>query len=112
VVDLEANPVVIDGIPAADPLLEDGLVIAEAAAIETGQFVVSVDKGGVSRTLHKTGRCWRVPGVHYLRFITLDEDEEKQGMYSKVCRDCFPRESADASSNSDSSSSDSSSSRS
>jgi hypothetical protein len=58
-----------------------------------GTWVVSCMANTKGRTLHRVGRCWRRPGVHYARFTILTEAdmEEKQvGAYHKVCRDCYP----------------------
>ena len=77
--------------------------------LSKGARVVSLGKGDEERTLHIVGNCWRVPGIHYSRYVTLDDDEV--GLYSKVCKDCLPSHGLEvpSESESESSSSDSSS---
>ena len=63
--------------------------------LSMGVWVVSLTKGGTAKTLHKIGACWRKPGLHYQRFVTLDEEEVtgSAGLpcpYNKVCIECFP----------------------
>ena len=63
--------------------------------LSMGVWVVSLTKGGTAKTLHKIGACWRKPGLHYQRFVTLDEEEVSGSAglpcpYNKVCLECFP----------------------
>ena len=66
----------------------------EVENIPAGSWVVSQkDKKG-ARTLHRTGRCWRVPGRHYRRFEVLTDSPltaPAAGLYSRLCSECFPR---------------------
>ena len=75
-------------------------------SLPPGQITVSQMKNGKGNTLHQVGRCWRVPGVHYMDFRLLSVSDlttvPKDLNYQRVCRDCFPRQ--DESSSSDSSS--------
>ena len=70
--------------------------------------MVSLDKSGLLQTLHKTGKCWRVPGVHFVRFRDLDEGEEREGKFRRICFDCSPDGKIEVSFEKVSSSSDSS----
>ena len=83
-----------------------------------GQLVVSLEKGNRPQTLHCVGKCWRIPGIHYARYIILDKDElvnpnpRFTAPYDKICHDCYPdgkykpdetaEDSSDSSSSSDS----------
>ena len=88
----------------------------ELPSFEKGLWVVSQARAGKTQTLHRTGSCWRLPGVHYQRFNFLSDlqiEEAKVGdvLYSSVCRDCFPRglnqeEATDSSSSDDTTDSD------
>jgi hypothetical protein len=64
----------------------------EVEGIPAGTWVVSQkDKKG-SRTLHRTGKCWRVPGRHYRRFEVLTDSPlsaPTAGHYSRLCSGCF-----------------------
>jgi len=61
--------------------------------IEKGRFVVSFTSKGAKRTLHRVGKCWRRPAVHYGYFKVLDEAETLEQVnkdeFEAVCRDCY-----------------------
>jgi hypothetical protein len=63
-----------------------------------GAWVVSCKRSGAAETLHQVGNCWRRPGIHYKRFVLLDDGEildnrntSDARLYSRVCADCFPK---------------------
>lgn len=64
----------------------------EGAAVAAGQWVISREKQGKHRTLHRVGLCYRIPGVHYYFYDLVSEvqvrnfDKDRLG---KVCKDCF-----------------------
>lgn len=58
--------------------------------LEQGQYYVSLNAMGAHQTIHRQGKCYRLPGVHVTRFVTLDEGEHKEGDFQRVCKDCFP----------------------
>ena len=87
--------------------------------VPDGQWVVSKEKRGRVRTLHKVGLCWRIPGVHYSSYELVSADEIRDAGpngFGKTCKDCFKglesksskRPAAQASQNSSSSSGSSS----
>jgi hypothetical protein len=50
--------------------------------------------GNKLRTLHRVGKCWRVPGVHYQIFETISEADARSGAaYKRTCKDCFRKKS-------------------
>ncbi|CAE8589491.1 unnamed protein product [Polarella glacialis] len=64
--------------------------------LSEGSWVISLARGGREQTLHRIGSCYRVPGLHYLRYSILDESEMDleygiTATYDKVCADCFPK---------------------
>lgn len=64
--------------------------------LSEGSWVISLARGGRAQTLHRIGSCYRVPGLHYLRYSILDESEMDleygiTATYDKVCADCFPK---------------------
>jgi hypothetical protein len=79
---------------AADVDTDEDLFLPSPLA--PGQIVIS-KAGGKRQTLHQVGRCWRVPGVHYLEYETLSESDlstvPKDLGYQRICRDCFPTDS-------------------
>ena len=85
-----------------------------------GLWVVSQSGTGAHETLHQIGKCWRVPGTHYKRYVILDDGEldgpvlvGRDKLYTRVCADCFPKglegtaESSESSSSGETISSDS-----
>ena len=54
-----------------------------------GQFVISVLGRSKTRTLHKVGECYRIPGVHYLSFEACGEDLPEADRYHRACKVCF-----------------------
>lgn len=60
-------------------------------SVGQGVWTVSQDRRGEASTLHRVGRCWRIPGTHYLRFAILDEEEIAFSNYRRVCKECFPK---------------------
>jgi len=93
----DAGEVDLEAPGGADDLDEPEEPDAEGPApvqLSMGAWVVSLTKGGSAKTLHKVGACWRRPGVHYLRFLTLDESEIVNSVaacpYNRVCIQCFP----------------------
>lgn len=88
----------------------------EPQVLSHGSYVLSLNSKGLSKTLHRVGSCWRMPGLHYVRFEII-EDDEIPTLKSTVhiCFDCFPKGNSDlnksgseSDSSDDSSSSDSS----
>jgi hypothetical protein len=79
--------------PEADPL-GSGSDVEVESLIEPGAFVVSLTAGEMGRTLHRVGRCWRLPGVHFKHFKTLEAESTLAGNnhaeYSRICKDCYP----------------------
>ena len=70
---------------------------SDEVVLSAGAWTVSCKRSGAAETLHHVGRCWRTPGVHYRRFIVLDNDEIVENkkatdlkLYTRVCRECFP----------------------
>ena len=70
---------------------------SEEVVLSAGAWTVSCKRSGAAETLHQVGKCWRTPGVHYRRFIVLDNEEIVENkkntnlkLYSRVCRECFP----------------------
>ena len=108
-----AGVIDLDDERSLDDLIAD---VQEIEEIGEGQFVVSTQENGKLQTLHRTGSCWRIPGLHYARYIVLDEGEEREGKFDKLCIDRFPKSknskelTVETTSESDSSSSSSSSS--
>jgi hypothetical protein len=75
-------------------------------------WVLCLERGGRKKTLHKIGFCFRVPGIHYARFIEISSDEAIQfcegaakdaevpgeefnlrplPIKHHVCKSCFPQ---------------------
>lgn len=74
---------------------------------EAGLWIVSEP----AMTLHKTGSCFRKPGVHYSRYRFLNESDLDDAridkcLYKHVCLDCFPKGLGAAASDSSSTDSD------
>ena len=70
----------------------------QEVVLSEGCWAVSCKSSGAAETLHQIGRCWRRPGVHYRRFVILDDGEIQENknvkdarLYSRICSDCFPR---------------------
>ena len=65
------------------------------ADLAEGTFVVSTTSRGKRRSLHRIGRCWRKPGLHYRFFHVLDEAETLEAInkdrYDRICLDCYPK---------------------
>jgi len=66
-------------------------VVVPEAQVGFGQFVVS-GVAGRRKTLHKKGRCWRIPGIHFVNFEVLTEEDlqMRDNVYSYLCKQCFP----------------------
>lgn len=90
-------------VPAASQLAvdDDGFgplpdVEEPVEQVGKGQLVVSLEKGNRPQTLHCVGRCWRVPGLHFSRYIILDREEVTKPdprvmvPYDRICKDCYP----------------------
>jgi len=63
-----------------------------------GLWIVSQSGTGAHETLHQISKCWRVPGIHYKRYVILDDGEldgpvlvGRDKLYNRVCADCFPK---------------------
>jgi hypothetical protein len=55
-------------------------------------WVVTSSKGGnkgAKGCLHVIGRCYRVPGIHYLRWRGV-ADNATASEFAKACKQCFP----------------------
>jgi len=64
---------------------------SEAEPMELGDFVISItDKRGL-RMLHRLGRCYRWPGIHYKDYELLGKTRPGPYTYDKVCGTCWPR---------------------
>jgi hypothetical protein len=66
------------------------------AQLPEGQLVLSLDGGGKSRTLHKVGACWRIPGIHFRRFREVQSVEDVEAGCGSLCKDCWPAEDIEA----------------
>jgi hypothetical protein len=85
--------------PVADQVAGDGFKSDSedeaVARVGDGQLVVSLEKGTRPQTLHCVGKCWRIPGIHYARYIILDKGELSNpnprfmAPYDRICRDCY-----------------------
>ena len=53
-------------------------------------FVVSLTDPGRRRCFHHVGSCWRLPGVHYLRFIAYGSVLPEPSEVDARCHNCFP----------------------
>ena len=56
----------------------------------TEGFVVSHAKGSRVRRLHFMGGCWRIPGVHYHRYVSYGQEMPPPSAMNARCRECFP----------------------
>ena len=89
--------------PVDLPALDTDTEVEEAnpAGLSSGTFVVSHKSSGKARTLHRVGRCWRKPGVHYRSFTVLESmhsiEDVTIGAFERICKDCYPREVASSS---------------
>ena len=104
---LAVNPEVISDVE----MLDTG-VTPEEGEVPPDTWVLRLEKGGRSRTLHKVGWCWRIPGIHYASFETLSLEEAMEfcrfeeddrtassasdakmlpGTHTRVCKNCFPK---------------------
>ena len=57
---------------------------------EPGDYVVSVTEKRGFRRLHQLGRCYRVPGLHYMQWLTLGTARPTSAEYDDFCRNCWP----------------------
>ena len=88
------------GLPALNPVQLPPLDTdtenedSNPAGLEVGTFVVSHRACGKARTLHRIGRCWRMPGVHYSKFTVLKDldsiEDVSLGQFERICKDCYP----------------------
>ena len=64
---------------------------AEEAPPPTG-FLCSISQRGRFRRLHFAGFCWRVPGVHFMQWEDLGQEEPDLAAckINARCSDCFP----------------------
>jgi hypothetical protein len=59
--------------------------------LSAGTWVVSQSQAGRDCTLHKVGSCYRIPGVHYMHYTQLSEEEMTVcRSFNRVCADCYP----------------------
>ena len=63
--------------------------IADASDLPLGSFVVSVQRGGRFRRLHRLGDCPLRPGVDYSEFRALGCDEPSREQFTVRCKNCF-----------------------
>ena len=74
-----------------EEVLPEGLRVEDGPTVlKPGDYVVSLTR--TSRTLHRSGACWRVPGLHYRRFKVYGAGEaflEKDNIYDRACSQCF-----------------------
>ena len=69
----------------------------EEVKLPTG-FLCSISQRGRFRRLHFAGFCWRIPGVHFLNWEDLGQDEPDL-IACKIdarCSECFPADKAEA----------------
>ncbi|CAE7764855.1 DNAJC17, partial [Symbiodinium necroappetens] len=57
-----------------------------------GKFFVSVVGRSRQKTLHRSGECYRVPGIHYKEFLDLGDQWPDKTAYHKACKVCFPKQ--------------------
>ena len=57
-----------------------------------GKFFVSIVGRSKQRTLHRSGECYRKPGVHYKEFLDLGDQWPNKSDYHRACKACFPRQ--------------------
>ena len=70
----------------------DGSKKAEVAMeVPLGSFVFSVRGRCHRRTLHRTGECWRKPGIHYRDFLVAGQDRPPLEAGDRECKECFQR---------------------
>ena len=107
----------LEGLPPGSPKAVslgsiDSSDEADVLAPPKDSWVLCLERGGRKKTLHKIGFCWRVPGIHYARFIEISSDEAVQfcedaaletgvpeGEFNPkpqvskhcVCKNCFPQ---------------------
>ena len=60
-------------------------------AIPLGTFVVSIVGNSKTRTLHRVGECFRVPGLHFANYLVFGPEPPKETEFHKACKVCFPR---------------------
>ena len=96
----------------SDVEMPDALSAPEEGGVPQDTWVLRLEKGGRSRTLHKVGWCWRTPGIHYASFETLSLEEAMEfcrleedvgtaasasnakalpASRTRVCKNCFPK---------------------
>ena len=66
------------------------------AQLPEGQLVLSLDGGGKSRTLHKVGGCWKIPGIHFRRYREVQSVADVEAGCGSLCKDCWPAEEVEA----------------
>lgn len=59
--------------------------------VPNGTYVISVVGRSHSRTLHRVGECFRMPGLHFRNFEIVGNEPPKAGAFHKACKVCFPR---------------------
>ena len=57
-----------------------------------GKFFVSIVGRSRLKTLHRSGECYRVPGIHYKEFLDLGDQWPDKTAYRKACKVCFPKQ--------------------
>ena len=57
-----------------------------------GKFFISVVGRSRRRTLHRTGECYRKPGIHYREYRDLGDTWPAKSDYHRACRACFPKQ--------------------
>ncbi len=55
-------------------------------------YVISISGNRRIRRLHKLGQCYRVPGVHYVRFEECGLELPSATLYNQYCKDCWRRD--------------------
>ncbi len=78
------------------PVPETDEVFIPVPQLSDGVYVASQCRAGKDLTLHCVGKCWRIPGVHYARYVELDSTEiaqvnSNEKVFNRVCSDCFPK---------------------
>ena len=59
-------------------------------AVPLGTYVVSIVGNSKTRTLHRVGECFRVPGLHFANFVVCGPEPPRTDEFHKACKVCFP----------------------
>ena len=85
--------------PPNEDVMQAELVEAQEAEEEPDllplAYLCSVSQRGKFRRLHYAGACWRLPGIHFLKWEDLGPDPDLAKVDAR-CSDCFPAFKPDA----------------